>query len=283
MSGRVVVVTDSTACLPPGMAEQAGITVVPLEVVIRGEPYVEGTPAAATMLREALRRRWPATTSRPGPRRFLDVYQKLAAEGATAIVSVHLSALLSGTYDSAVLAAKDAPVPVTVLDSHTLSLALGFAALSAAAEAARGADAETVAREARRVSNGAAVLFYVDTLEYLRLGGRVGAARAMVGTALAMKPLLHVAGGQVAPLERVRTSARGIARLEEIAVEHADSHDLSPRLAVHHLDAAERAEQLAARLAARLPDCAPPIVSEVGAVLGAHVGPGVLGVVIAPR
>jgi DegV family protein with EDD domain len=163
-------------------------------------------------------------------------------------------------------------------------MALGFAAL-AAAEAGRDGEhgLEAVAEIAAKRAATASAFFYVDTLEYLRRGGRIGSARALLGSALAMKPLLHVADGRVEPLEKVRTSARAIARLEEIAVERAGGDGSSVQIAVQHLDAAERAGALAARLRDRLPGLREVTVCEVGAVIGAHVGPGVLGVIVSPR
>jgi DegV family protein with EDD domain len=220
------------------------------------------------------------TTSRPTPERFVAAYESLAQAGATAIVSIHLSALMSGTYESAVIAARSAPVPVTVVDSETVAMALGFAVLSAAAAAARGADPAEVARTAQDRAAASSALFYVDTLDFLRRGGRIGAAQALLGQALAVKPILTVTKGRVCPLEKVRTAARALARLEELALGRAEGHVVD--LAVHHLDAADRANALAERLAARLPD-ADIVVSEVGAVVGAHVGPGMVAVVVAPR
>lgn len=121
----------------------------------------------------------------------------------------------------------------------------------------------------------------MDTLDYLRRGGRIGAAQALLGSALAVKPLLRLGGGRIEPLEKVRTASKAIARLEEIVVERAAAGPVD--IAVHHLAAAERAEALADRLRRRVPGLAELLVSEVGAVIGAHTGPGLLGVVLSPR
>ena len=125
------------------------------------------------------------------------------------------------------------------------------------------------------------MLFYVDTLEHLRRGGRIGAAAALVGTALAVKPLLHVVDGRIAPLEKVRTASKALARLEDLAVQRAADDPVD--VAVHHLAAGEKAAALAERLRSRLPQLVDLHVSEVGAVVGAHVGPGLLGVVVSRR
>jgi DegV family protein with EDD domain len=193
---------------------------------------------------------------------------------------VHLSGQLSGTCAAARLAAEEAPGPVEVLDSGVIAMGLGFAVLAAAEVADAGGDLEAVTAAARSATERTTILFYVDTLEYLRRGGRLGAAAALLGTALAVKPILHMSGGAVVLKEKVRTSARALARLEDLAVEAgAGGCDL----AVHHLAAGERASELRNRLVDRLGDVGNVVVSEVGAVVGAHTGPGVLGVVVVRR
>lgn len=277
----VAVVTDSTAGLPDETVSRLGLTVVPLSVVIGDRVLEEGTEVRPADVAAALVRRDSVTTSRPNPAAFVAAYRAAAAAGAEEIVSVHLSAELSGTYDAALLAAADAPVPVRVVDSRLIARALGNCVLTAAQVAADGGTADQAAEAARDRAKRTAGFFYVDTLEYLRRGGRIGAARALLGSALAVKPLLHLADGRIQPLEKVRTAARAIARLEEIAV--AEAGDGPVDLAVHHLAATDRAEALADRLRARVPGLAELVVEEVGAVVGAHVGPGLLAVVISPR
>jgi len=281
---RIALVTDSTACLSAETAFDHGITAVPLEVIVRGAPHSEADPETGALLVAALRSHETATTSRPSPEDFAAAYRAAAVRGAEGVVSLHISAELSATLESAELAAKDSPIPVRVLDSRTVGMALGFAVL-AAAEAGRDGehDLDAVADIAAKRSATASAFFYVHTLEYLRRGGRIGSARALLGSALAMKPLLHMADGRVEPLEKVRTSAKAIARLEEIAVERAGGDGSSVEIAVQHLDAPERADALASRLRERLPGLTGVTVGEVGAVIGAHVGPGVLGVIVSPR
>jgi DegV family protein with EDD domain len=279
---RVAIVTDSTSYLPAGLVAEHGILVVPLQVVIGGSAYDEGAEATSATVAEALRRWSPVTTSRPAPAAFLEVYERAAADGAEGIVSIHLSADISGTHESATLAARDSPVPTRVVDSRSLGMGLGFAVLTAAQTAAAGASTidEIAAAAAKRAAASIAV-FYVDTLEHLRRGGRIGAGAALLGSALAVKPLLHLVDGHIEPLEKVRTSAKAIARLEEVAAEHAGDAEVD--LAVAHLANPARATMLADRLRARLPRLGAMYVSEVGAVVGAHVGPGMLSVVVAPR
>lgn len=280
----VAVVTDSTACLPQEAVDALGIIVVPLQVVVGGKSYDEGIDeqASPAFVSRALREWVPVSTSRPSPAAMLDAYERAAAAGAEAVVSIHLSGELSATYESAQLAAADSPIPVTAIDSRQVGLATGFAVLAAARRAAEGGTARQVANAARRSISGSSTYFYVDSLEHLRRGGRISAASALLGTALAVKPLLRVTNGRIESFEKVRTSAKALARLADLAVESAG--DGSVRVVVMHLDAEAKAVALAAdlqeRLGARL--CEPASVAEVGAVIGAHTGPGLVGVVVAP-
>ena len=214
---RVGVVTDSTGYLDPAAASDAGLEVVPLDVVVGGVPHPE-TEVGADELAAALRRWTPVTTSRPSPASLLAAYRRLAEAGAEEVVSVHLSGQMSGTCAGARLAARNAPVPVHVVDSGLLAMGLGYTALAAAHAADAGLDGEAVAAAALDHAARVAVFFYVDTLEHLRRGGRIGAAQALLGSALAVKPLLHLRDGAVEPLERVRTSAKALARMADLAV-----------------------------------------------------------------
>jgi DegV family protein with EDD domain len=282
---RIALVTDSTASLPPEVAAEHGITVVPLQVVIGAHSYDEGVEGGASpeTVAEALREWKPVSTSRPTPAAMLEVYERAAAEGADEVVSVHLSSELSGTFESAQLAAKESPVPVTTVDSRQLGMATGFAVVSAAEALGRGASAAEAAEIARRRTAETTSLFYVDTLEYLRRGGRIGAAAALLGSALSVKPLLKLDDGRIGLLEKVRTAGRALGRLEELAVSAAGDRPVD--VAVAHLANPERAELLAGhlreRLAANLGD-REVVVGEVGAVIGAHVGPGMVAAVVSP-
>ncbi|HEY5186692.1 MAG TPA: DegV family protein [Actinomycetes bacterium] len=277
----VAVVTDSTAYLSTELVQQLGVLVVPVQVIVAGHTYDEGTGISSDEVAEALRTWRPVTTSRPAPATFLAAYRAAAEAGATGIVSVHLSADISGTVGSARLAAGDAPVPVQVIDSRTIGMAMGYPVLSAAQAAADSASLDEVAAAVEKRCGQSSALFYVDTLEYLRRGGRIGPAAAWFGSALAVKPLLQVVDGRILPLEKVRTSSKALARLEELAVERAGVAAVD--IAVHHLSARPRAEQLAERLRARVPGLGELRVSEVGAVVGAHVGPGMIAVAVVPR
>jgi EDD domain protein, DegV family len=281
MSRHVAIVTDSTAYLPPQAMERHGISAVPLTVVIGDRALEEGTEISARSLAQALQKRHSVTTSRPSPETFAARYREIAEAGAAGIVSLHLSAELSGTYEAALLAAREAPVPVRVVDTGMVAMALGFCAVAAAEAARADCGLDEVVAAAEKRASGTSAYFYVDTLDYLRRGGRIGPARALLGSALAVKPLLELSGGRIEPREKARTASRAIARLEEIAVERAGHASVD--IAVHHLSAAERADTLAGHLRDRVPGLADLHVSEVGAVIGAHTGPGLLGVVVSQR
>jgi DegV family protein with EDD domain len=279
-ASRIAVVTDSTSCLPPPDVAENGIHVVSLQVVLGNRALDELTETTPETVTQALREWRPVTTSRPSPELFAEAYRAAAARGAAGVVSVHLSAEMSGTYDSALLASKTAPVEVRVVDSRLVGMGLGFAAMAAARVAAGGGDLDEVAEAARKQAAATSAYFYVDTLEYLRRGGRIGAAQALVGSMLAVKPLLHLVDGRIQPLEKVRTAARAVARLEEIVIARAGSGSVD--IAVQHLTNLERAERLASHLRERVPGLNRMYVTEIGPVIGVHVGPGMLAVVISP-
>ena len=279
------IVTDSTAYLPSAVVAREGIRVVPLHVVIGGAEHTEGLDVSPGEVAAALREFTPVSTSRPSPQVFLETYEEAAAAGADSLVSVHISSAVSGTYEAAQLAARQSPVPVEVVDSRVLGMGLGYAVLSAVQAVGAGASAREAAEVARRRAAAATTVFYVDTLEYLRRGGRIGAASALLGSALAIKPLLTLDDGHIEPLEKVRTTSRALGRMEERAVTAATETggDAGVDVAVQHLDSRVRAQALADRLRERLPEAHEVALVELGAVVGAHVGPGTIGIVVSPR
>lgn len=279
----VAVVADSTAYLPSALVEEYGIEIVPLYVVLAGRSGREGDDIGPAEVARALALRGQqVSTSRPTPGDFVAAYRRRLDGGTERLISVHLSAELSGTWDAARLAAGQVGEHlVTVVDSRSAAMGLGFAVLAAARAAAAGADADTVARAARDTAARTSTFFVVDTLEHLRRGGRVGSAAAVLGSALAVKPVLHVRDGKVIPVEKVRTSGRALSRLVQRAVEAAGDGPVA--VAVHHLAAPERARRLADELLERLPRLTELHLSELGAAIGAHVGPGAVGVVVAPE
>lgn len=280
MTRRVAVVTDSTAYLPPDIVRASGITVVPVQVIVGGHAYDETSDEAGVRrVADALRAWQPVTTSRPSPERFRAAFAAALAEGADSLVCATLSSRMSGTYDSARLAAKEIDADVRIVDSRTVAMALGFAVLAGNDVAAQGGDADVVAEVIERRARDSTSLFYVDTLEYLRRGGRIGSARAAVGQALKVKPILRILDGEVVPLDRVRTTSKAISRLTELALASAEGRPAE--FAVQDLDAAGRALDLAATIQQRRPE-ARVITCPLGAAVGAHTGPGIVSVAVSP-
>ena len=275
----VAIVTDSTAYLPLGLAREFGVRVVPVQVIVDSESYPETDDPDSAKLSAALLARQNVTTSRPSPELFLAAFDDCVAEGATHVVCATLSSDMSATYESALLAARQSSIDVTVIDSRTAAMGLGFAVLAGARVAEAGGTSVSVAATIKRVAAETSVMFYVDTLEYLRKGGRIGGASALVGHALQVKPILQIADGRVAPLEKVRTAAKAISRMVELAVTAAMSTNVE--IAVQDVDAPDRADSLMSQLRERLPGVS-SVRSQLGAAVGAHLGPGAVAVVIAP-
>ncbi len=276
---RVAVVTDSTAYLPAGVAAAHRIEVVPLHVQLGDRNCLDGVdlpPAEFAAWIAAPGR--VAATSQPSPAAFHEAWARANADH---VVSVHLSSGLSGTASAATVGASGFDGDVRVVDSLSAAMGLGFPVLAAAEAAEAGGSVDDVVAAAEDAVARTRTFFYVDTLDHLRRGGRIGAAAALVGTALSVKPLLHMREGRIEVLEKVRTAGRAIARLEEVVAAEAGSGPVD--IAVHHLAAPDRAKVLAERLRAAVPDVASLLESEVGAVVGAHTGPGMLAVVVHHR
>ncbi|HEX6358254.1 DegV family protein [Actinophytocola sp.] len=280
----VAVVTDSSAYLPDGFASRHAVHVVPLHVLIDECSGLDGVDIGPAEVAAALSGRRRVTTSRPNPEEFAQIYRRLLDDGMDGIVSVHLSRELSGTWESARLAALEVGADrVKVVDSRTAMMGLGFSVLRAATAAASGAGCADVEEAAVAAAARTTTFFMVETLEYLRRGGRIGSAAAFLGTALAVKPVLYVKDGHIVPLEKVRTTNRALARLVDLAEQAAiDTGADEVELAVHHLAAHERAVELATRLDERISPSSGCVVSELGGAIGAHTGPGMLGVVVCP-
>lgn len=270
---KVGLVSDSACALTAKEAAAAGISVVPLRVAIGGREMPENDLSTDRLV-AALRDATPVSTSQPTPDALRAAYADLIDGGAHEIVSVHLSEALSGTCAAARTAAADCAVPVHVLDSATVGLGLGFALRAAVAARDGGGAASDVAAAVRSCVAGTVVLFYVNTLEHLRRGGRIGAAQAVVGSALSIKPILGIEAGRIVPVDKVRTAARALDRLVNLTLTRVSA---PAALAVQHLGAPDRAATLATALRERTG--LEVEVAELGAAIGAHVGPGTLAVV----
>lgn len=282
---RTAVVTDSASALPAdwmaGQGKGGRLAVIPMPVMVGDEIYGEGEDDISGTIALALASGKSVKTSRPSPGQFEQAYLAAQREGYEAVVSIHISGGLSGTADAARLAAGRVAIPVDVVDSATVGMALGMAVQAGVRSAEEGADAGTVAAAAARQAERTRVYFYVPSLEQLRRGGRIGTAASVLGAMLAIKPILSVEAGKIVPVEKVRSAGRAIARLEELVVTSASARPgAQVRLAVHHFGNPGEAEELAARLAAALPQCPPAQISSLPAVLAAHAGLGVLAVIV---
>lgn len=276
----VAVVTDSAASLPPALARTWGIHVVPLQVVIDGTAFDEGEQIGPEQVLAALTDGRDASTSQPSVAAFERAYASAARGGATHVVAVLISAKMSGTVNGARAAAAASAVPVTVVDSGTLAMATGFAAVAAAALAREGATAEQVAAEAERVARTSRCVFTVDTLEFLRRGGRVSPAVAAVGRVLSVRPVLELVDGEVAMVDRVRSTQRARAAVLERA-ESALADMARPASAVMVLGDTDYGDQAASALESRHPHLAMLVRTPVSAVLAVHTGPGTFAAVVA--
>lgn len=275
MSAHIAVVTDSTSCLPDQLAAHWGIGVVQVQLHA-GDVTDDEHRFDRGQLIEAMKAGRAVSTSPPDPGAFFWTYQDAAASGASAIVSMHISGRLSETVQAAREAAQQVRIPVHIIDSGTASMSLGFAAVSAARVAGAGGQLDRVLEAAERRVRGSTELIYVDTLEYLRRTGRVGAAQSLLGNAFSIKPLLTVRNGEVSPLARVPGTKRAMNRLVDLAVKAAGGRKVD--LAITRFGSDER--EIVRRLKEQIPDAGDVIVGDASTVIGAHVGPGALSITV---
>jgi len=275
---RVAIVTDSTADLLPELVARHAITVVPLTVNLDGHSYLDGVDITAAEFYEKLQRSTShPTTSQPSPGQFKEAYERLL-EDHDEVVSIHISPKLSGTMGSAQQAARMIGHDrVHVVDSQFASMPLAALVLVAATRSAQGAGAGEVIDDVTRVREATRCFFAVSTLEFLRRGGRIGAASALLGSVLQIKPILAIEDGQVVPLERVRTHERALHRLVELV--QAVNRKGSLCLVIGHAAAEPAAQTLAERLAGIAESL---VIQPLGPVVGAHAGPGTVGVAVYP-
>jgi DegV family protein with EDD domain len=277
---NTAVVCDTTAYLPDDLVAAYGIERISLYVAVDGKMEPESEISDYAGFYERLRAsEGGATTSQPSVGDFLAVYEPLLAAGRE-VVSVHISAGISGTFEAAgqarerLIADGKGGERIHLYDSRSACGGMSYSVLAAAAAAKAGGDAETCLARAQRAREELKMWFAIDTLEYLRRGGRIGGARAWIGSALKIKPILTLEE-EIAPVERVRTRARSIERLREYARQRHESG--LDAWVIQHIQDPETANALAA-------DCReifgrePVYVSEIGPVIGAHVGPGLIGV-----
>ncbi|MDP9180966.1 MAG: DegV family protein [Chloroflexota bacterium] len=274
MSVRIV--TDSTADLPPHEAQELGIAVVPLSVIFGNDVYKEDVDITPELFYEKLQHaKELPTTSAPSVGDFLDTYREVL-KTTNEIVSIHLSSKLSATYDAACQAAAqlaDEGARIEVIDSQSVSMGLIFLAASAAKAAAQGASIDEIKKLVDGMSPRLHIYVVLDTLEYVRRGGRIGRARAFLGTVMRVKPILSIHDGEVHPEERVRTRAHAMDRIFQMAT----SYPTIEEIGVAYSTNAEEAEAMKRRLEAELSGVRVQ-VARLGPVIGVHGGPGVFGI-----
>ncbi len=275
----VRIVTDSTADIPPALAQELGISVVPLTIFFGEESFLDGVELdASTFMTKLTSSAALPRTTQPSPAAFSEVYQAILAEGHQ-ICSIHISAKLSGTYQSASLARDESGKPddVAIVDSGWTSMALGFIAIRAARAAREGASLQEVVQITEDMQSGVDLILFCDTLEYLQRGGRIGRAAALFGGLLKVKPILTLRDGVVAPVERVRTRSRALDNLWN----WAQSFPQLQEYCVLYSGASDDAEALHQRIQAHFPQ-ATAHLAPTGPIIATHLGPDAMGIVVVP-
>jgi fatty acid kinase fatty acid binding subunit len=279
----VRIVTDSTADIPAEAADALGIVVVPLTVFFGEEAFLDGVDLDnAGFYRKLESSKDLPRTSQPAPAAFQAAYTRLIEEGADAILSVHLSSKLSGTYQSARTARDSLPesvrhIPVEVIDSKSISVGMSHAIMQAAEEARRGLGLEEIKAHALDQLARTHILAVLDTLEYVKRGGRIGGARALLGNMLSVKPIITLKDGEVVPVEQPRTRSKAYARIAQLLAEKGK---------VEYVSIAEASEDVGQQLAEAIKSTyrGDIPIYRLGASLGTHTGPGTAAIayVIAP-
>ncbi len=277
---RIALVTDSSAYLPPELVRKSGVDVIPIYIHSGGETYRDGVDIDTTAFYERLTS-IPAlpTTSQPSAGDFVELYRHLSTE-ADAIISIHISSGISGTVNSALtarqlLANMADPPEIYVIDSRTTAHGLALLVTAAARDIAEGTPAAQVAQRVETLASRVSTIFVVDTLEYLRKGGRIGGAAALAGSVLKVKPVLYLNEGRIDVLEKVRTARKAKQRLLEIVAERAGEQPI--HACIIHAQVPQEAERIRRHLADSF-ECRELFVVEFSPAIAVHVGPGTVGV-----
>ncbi len=273
----IKIVTDSTCDLPPEVFEQYGITVMPLRIHFGMEAFLDGVNITKDEFYQRLRTapQLP-TTSQPSAGEFCEAFRPLVEAGHE-VVGIFISSELSGTCASALTACELLPeASISVIDSRSTSVGLGMMVREAARLAEAGADVAAIEARMEELVGKMRLYFVVDTLEYLRKGGRIGGARALLGTMLNIKPLLMMHDGRVEPLQQVRTRRKALGRMIELMAQEMSSASLV-HLSMTHAQAEDEAKALVAQVQEAIP-CEDFFICELGPALGTHTGPGVVGI-----
>lgn len=277
---KVIIVTDSTAYIPEETIEDLPIRIVPLQVIWGDDQYRDGIDIKPSQFYEQLQKsETMPTTSQTTPGTFKELYQELDKQGFK-ILSIHISSKLSGTIDSAQQAkALLGLEELEIFDSEASGMALGFQVLSAARAAANGASLSDCIKIAEKAKSQTGIIFAVKTLEFLRRGGRIGGAAALVGTMLNLKPILELIDGKIESIDKVRTMNKALDKLIEILLSKVDNQ-YPIRISVQHANSLKEAEQFLEKITSKFPEntIIETMISEVSPVIGTHTGPGLLGI-----
>ncbi|MBN1657944.1 MAG: DegV family protein [Anaerolineae bacterium] len=276
----IKLVTDSTAYLPEEMIRRLDIRVVPLCVHFAHEEFKEGVELSNEEFYKRLQEAAQLpTTSQPSAGAFFEVFKELADKGHE-IVAITISSKLSGTWNSAMAAREMLPeAGISIIDSLSTSIGLRHMIEAAGRAIASGATREETVAKIEKVKESTYLLFVVDTLEYLAKGGRIGNAKAFLGTLLKVKPILILKDGAIEPLEQVRSKRKAHARMIELIENHVAANGSDIQVSLVHALVPEDAQALAQELSARLGDV-PVSINDLGPVIGTHTGPGVVGVAV---
>ncbi|MFZ5943522.1 MAG: DegV family protein [Bacillota bacterium] len=281
---KVGILTDSTADLPQDLLNHYSIKVIPLRVHFGTDTYLEGQDLSASDFYAKLNfvEKLP-TTSQPSPGDFINLFESFYNEGITEVISIHLSKKLSGTYQSALVAQKslEGKMKIHVVDSMLVSMGLGLVVLSAARAAKEGKDSSEILEIIEDVKNKVRIYFVVDTLEYLQKGGRIGKASSLIGSLLNIKPILTLTDGEVGSFEKVRGKNKALERLIEITCETL-MPDQKILCAIVHSNCLDTALKLHGKILENL-NSSEIFISEIGAVVGTHVGPGTVAIMFFPE
>lgn len=271
---NVAIVTDSSAGIPPELAQKLAINFVPIAVQINHELYQEGVDLVRERFYEHLDSASSISTSQPSPGDFLEVFNQVASK-AREIISIHVTSKGSGTVSVANLAARELEVPITVVDSETAGMAQGFITLAAAQAALLGNSTQEILNIIERVKKQTTVFVAVPTLKYLEKSGRISSAKRMLGSILSIKPILGVKNGVVDVVEKARSYPRALQRLIGLVEESFPGE--RPILAIMHSGAYQEALEFKAMIEQRL-DCSKIFLTEMGASLAVHGGQGMIGI-----
>jgi DegV family protein with EDD domain len=277
----IQIVVDSASSIPPEVARPLGLHLIPIKVAFGEETYLDGVNLDGPGFYERLgSSRDLPVTSQPSAGEFLELFQRLTADGSQ-VLCVLISHLLSGTLSSAETAREMLPDrPVHIFDTLSVSMGQGLMALAAADMAAEGQPIEAILARLERMRDQMRVFFVVDTLEFLQRGGRIGGAAALLGTMLKIKPLLHVANGRVEPLEKVRTRQKAVERMLDLMQEQV-GRDARVWAGVAHTNCPGEAARLEEEARSRF-RCERVFTGEAGPTIGTHAGPGVVGLATCP-